>query len=73
MRDDLVLIGLVLLPGCAALPVAILAVGLAFMPRRYTRLLRHHLAKFIVWQWVKGSKISSRVHTWLWQEGNGDG
>lgn len=53
----------------AALSLVALAVALA--PRPITRRLRHKLADFVLWQWLKGSKISSIVHSWLWQENNG--
>lgn len=56
------------LPGIG---LGLLALIVALMPRKLTRQLRHKLADLVLWQWIKGSKISSLAHQWLWREGNG--
>lgn len=73
MKDSLteiVLLIIMLAPHCL---IASLALFIALIPRAYTRRLRHRLAEFVVWQWVKGSKLSSIIHDWLWKNGNGNG
>lgn len=65
------LAGVVLLPWAVAL-LLLIAIGfLALLPHGYTQQLRHRLADGVLWQWVKGSKISAKAHGWLWDEGNG--
>lgn len=46
---------------------------LIILPRQTRRQIRHRLADFVLWQWIKGSAISARAHHWLWREGNGHG
>ena len=64
-----VLIGTV--PYLLVLALALLALAIAIMPREHTRRLRHKLAAAVLWQWVRGSKISAIAHGWLWKNGNG--
>lgn len=70
-REAGIVIGFALLPIFAIGLLTIAAVVLAILPREHTRQLRRKLASFVMWQWVKGMKISRIAHDWLWSEGNG--
>ena len=61
---------------CVSLPALVIALAafvVAIVPRTYTKRIRHRLAGMVLWQWVKGSKVSAWLHTWLWRNGNGNG
>lgn len=63
---------ILLFPGLASIIFLIcVSLSVLIMPRAVTRQLRHRLAQFVLWQWVKGSKLSAVLHQWLWREGNG--
>ncbi len=51
--------------------LSLLIILLLILPLSYTGQLRHKLAEFVLWQWIKGSKVSAVVHEWLWASGNG--
>lgn len=51
--------------------LTIAALIMTILPREHTQQLRRRLAGFVMWQWIKGMKISRIAHDWLWSEGNG--
>src|SRR5262245_277866 len=70
-RTEIILMAIILLPWLPVTCLSGIALIVAIMPREHTRRLRHKLARFVLWQWLKGSVLSSILHDWLWREGNG--
>ena len=52
--------------------INLLVVAILLLPRRHTRWVRHKLARAVMWQWRKMSKLSAIVYAGLWQRGNGN-
>lgn len=44
---------------------------LIFLPRDYTRPIRHILARWVMTLWVSDSRFWAMLHDDLWQKGNG--
>lgn len=70
-RECLIVILILSLPVFLIGLATIAALIIAIMPRHHTQQLRRRLAKLIMWQWVKGMKISRIAHDLLWDAGNG--
>lgn len=70
-RECLIVILFLSLPVFLIGLLVIAALVIAVMPRHHTQQLRRKLAKLVMWQWVKGMKVSRVAHDLLWSEGNG--
>lgn len=70
-REALIVVGFLLFPIFFIGLLTLTAIVLTLLPREYTRQLRRRLAGFVMWQWMKGMKVSRIAHDWLWDAGNG--
>lgn len=62
---------LIIFFGIISLAIHVLVFFVLFLPREYTRNVRHFLARAIMLQWISGSRISQIIYNSFWQQGNG--
>lgn len=62
---------LVIFFGVISLFIHVVIFFILFMPREYTRNVRHFLARLVMLQWVSGSRMSQIAYDSFWQKGNG--